>query len=84
MPTQVSYYISEDNINYSLLGEIKNTLDPKIEENTILEFPVKNISNKKARYVKVVAKNYGKLPTWHQGFPYDGDAFIFIDEIFVR
>ena len=35
-----------------------------------------------ARYVKVIAKNYGKLPEWHQGF--GGDAFIFIDEITVK
>jgi outer membrane protein OmpA-like peptidoglycan-associated protein len=33
----------------------------------------------KARYVKVIAYNYGKLPEWHQGA--GGDAFIFIDEI---
>ena len=38
----------------------------------------------KAKYLKVVAKNFGKLPEWHQGHPYDGDAFIFIDEITVN
>jgi len=35
-----------------------------------------------ARYVKVVARNYGALPKWHlgAGFP----AFIFVDEIEVE
>ena len=36
----------------------------------------------KAKYIKVKAYNFGKLPEWHQGF--GGDAFIFIDEITVK
>jgi hypothetical protein len=35
-----------------------------------------------ARYVKVSAKNFGKLPNWHLGA--GGEAFIFIDEITVH
>jgi hypothetical protein len=34
--------------------------------------------------VKVKATNFGKLPEWHQGFPFDGEAFIFVDEITVE
>jgi hypothetical protein len=37
----------------------------------------------KARYIKVIARNVGKLPPWHQGYPYSGDAYIFTDEIWV-
>jgi hypothetical protein len=36
----------------------------------------------KARYVKIIAKNFGKLPSWHLGA--GGEAFIFIDEIEVK
>jgi predicted alpha-1,2-mannosidase len=36
----------------------------------------------KARYVKVVAKQYGKLPAWHEGA--GGDTHIFCDEITVE
>ena len=47
---------------------------------------IKNLELKteatKARYVKVKAYNYGKLPEWHQGA--GGDAFIFVDEIEVK
>jgi predicted alpha-1,2-mannosidase len=82
MPTKVEYYISEDNVNFTYFGLVNNTLDPKIEENTILNFTAKETNNKKARYVKVIAKNFGKLPEWHQGF--GGDAFIFIDEITIK
>ncbi len=82
MPTKVEYFISDDNMNFTYCGTATNTLDPKIEENTILNFSSNEIKSKKARYVKVIAKNFGKLPEWHQGF--GGDAFIFVDEIIVK
>lgn len=82
MPTKVEYFISEDNVNFMYFGSVNNTLDPKIEENIILNFTVNETKSKKARYVKVIAKNFGKLPEWHQGA--GGDAFIFIDEITIK
>lgn len=82
MPTKVDYYISEDNVNFTYFGSVNNTLDPKLEENTIQNFTSKEIKGKKARYVKVIAKNFGKLPEWHQGA--GGDAFVFVDEITIK
>lgn len=82
MPTKVEYYISEDNVNFTFFGSVNNTLDSKVEENTILNFTSNETKGKKARYVKVIAKNFGKLPEWHQGA--GGDAFIFIDEITIK
>jgi hypothetical protein len=82
MPTKVDYYISEDNVNFIYFGSVNNTLDPKLEENTILNFTSNENKGKTARYVKVIAKNFGKLPEWHQGA--GGDAFIFVDEILVK
>ena len=82
MPTKVEYFISEDNVNFMYFGSVNNTLDPKIEENIILNFTANGTKSKKARYVKVVAKNFGKLPEWHQGA--GGDAFIFVDEILIK
>ena len=82
MPTKVDYYVSEDNVNFTFLGSVANTFDPKIEENSILNFTTQETKGKKARYVKVIAKNFGKLPDWHQGA--GGDAFIFIDEITIK
>jgi hypothetical protein len=37
-----------------------------------------------ARYVKIVAKNLGDLPEWHLGYPYNGKAWIFVDEIEIK
>lgn len=82
MPTKVDYYISDDNVNFTYFGSVNNTLDPKLEENTILNFTSTETKGKKARYVKVIAKNFGKLPEWHQGA--GGDAFIFVDEITIK
>jgi predicted alpha-1,2-mannosidase len=81
MPTKVEYYTSMDNINFTLVCSISNDLNPKQEENSIKDFSytTKPIN---ARYVKVKAYNFGKLPEWHQGF--GGDAFIFIDEITIK
>ncbi|RKS00955.1 GH92 family glycosyl hydrolase [Flavobacterium sp. 102] len=82
MPTKVEYYVSTDNVNFTLAGTIDNTLDPAETENTVTNFGVKLNSAIKAKYVKIKAYNYGKLPEWHQGA--GGDAFIFIDEITIK
>lgn len=85
MPSKVEYYISEDNVNFTSIGEIDTRSDddikPKDEKISIRGYRVKS-SFLKARYVKVIAKNFGKLPEWHQGF--GGDAFIFLDEIIIK
>ena len=81
MPTKVEYFTSIDNIHFTLVATIDNDINPKKEDNSIKDF--KFISNPiNARYVKVRAYNFGKLPEWHQGF--GGDAFIFIDEITIK
>ena len=82
MPTKVDYYVSEDNVNFTYFGSVTNTLDPKIEENQIQNFTFSETKGKKARYVRVIAKNFGELPEWHQGA--GGDAFIFVDEITIK
>ncbi|WP_430399623.1 GH92 family glycosyl hydrolase [Flavobacterium sp.] len=82
MPTKVEYHISEDNIKFTKVGTVENSVDPKEYETVIKSFDLK-FTAQKARYVKVIATNFGKLPEWHQGFPSNGDAFIFIDEVSV-
>jgi predicted alpha-1,2-mannosidase len=83
MPTKVEYYISNDNINFTLVETIVNKIDPKHDESVTQSFDSKK-AIPSARYIKVKAFNYGKLPEWHLGYPYDGDAYIFIDEITIK
>lgn len=80
-PTKIEFYVSNDNANFELLDSILISEDPKFDGTKVKSFE----SNKKvqsARYVKVKAYNFGKLPEWHQGA--GGDAFIFIDEITIK
>jgi predicted alpha-1,2-mannosidase len=84
MPTKVEYYSSTDNINFTLMTTVANDVDPKKDENTIKDFSFTTSKPINARYIKLKAYNYGKLPEWHLGFPYNGDAFIFIDEITIK
>jgi predicted alpha-1,2-mannosidase len=82
-PTKVEFYISDDNINFNLLETIENKIaanDYNIQTQKI-KFKTKNDFDK-ARYIKVKAYNYGKLPEWHAGK--GDDAFIFIDEIEIK
>lgn len=80
MPTQVEFYVSNDNENFELVATVKNTVDAKDYEVQTQKL-VANVKEK-VRYVKVIARNFGKLPEWHQGYGFnDSEAFIFIDEV---
>lgn len=82
MPTYVEFYVSNDNKSFKKVITVKNQFDPKNYE--VITQNMKVLIYEHARYVKIIAKNFGKLPKWHQGHPYDGDAYIFIDEITVN
>ena len=83
MPTQVEFYVSNDNQNFTKVATVENKVDAKDYEVQLQKLTAK--VSTKARYVKVIARNFGALPEWHQGYGYkDGNAFIFIDEIEVN
>ncbi|KAB2869805.1 MAG: glycoside hydrolase family 92 protein [Bacteroidales bacterium] len=80
MPKMVTYSTSNDNVNFTTIGVVSNTVSDKEQNPTIKEFGLD--VKIKARYVKVFAKSYGKLPADHisAGEP----SWIFIDEIVVK
>jgi predicted alpha-1,2-mannosidase len=80
MPRSVEFYISNDNQNFTLAATAKSTVAETEMEPTIQDVTA-NVSVK-ARYIKVVAHNYGKLPQWLEGV--GNPAYIFIDEIIVE
>ncbi|WP_345095316.1 GH92 family glycosyl hydrolase [Flavobacterium chungnamense] len=84
MPTKVEYYSSTDNINFTLITSVANDVDPKKDENIIKDFSFKSAKPISARYIKVKAYNFGRLPEWHIGYHDKGEAFIFVDEITVK
>lgn len=81
MPTRIEFEVSQDNINFTKVADIKTDIDPTDMKPTIRDYK-KDIPPVKARYVRVRAYNLGKIPSWHPGA--GDDAFIFVDEIFVE
>lgn len=81
MPKKVEYYASMNGKDYILLHTVEHNIDPKDENVQIKDFAA-DVLPTEARYVKVKAYFFGKLPKWHQGA--GGDSYIFIDEISVK
>jgi len=79
-PTDYQVSISSDGQNFTEV--VREKLDvPKDDEKVSIklwEHPI----GKRAKYVKVWAKNFGKIPDWHPGK--GEDAYIFIDEIQIK
>jgi hypothetical protein len=79
-PQYVQYYVSDDGVNYQLAKTVNtkiNILDLKTQ---MQEFTAP--LNLDARYVKIVAKQYGALPEWHES---KGEqSYIFADEIIIE
>jgi hypothetical protein len=81
-PAETEYLVSMDGKKFISAGKVMNTIPADDYKTQLKNFELHLPKTVKARYVKVVAKNFGKLPEWHQGA--GGDAYIFIDEIDVK
>lgn len=82
MPVWVKFMYSGDGNSFSDAGTVMNTVDIRYPEILLKDFTLRLSRPVKARYIKVIAKNYGQLPSWHQGA--GGEAFIFTDEVWVK
>ena len=81
MPTKIEFEVSDDGVNFRKVADIATDLSPEDMTPTARDY-VKKITPVTARYVRVHAKNLGKIPAWHPGAGYD--AYIFVDEIIIR
>jgi putative alpha-1,2-mannosidase len=79
-PREVQYLTSTDGINYQLAATINSKIDI-VDLNVVLQEYTAAL-NTTTRYIKVIAKQYGTLPKWHesQGNP----SYIFADEITIN
>jgi len=86
MPRRVDFEGSIDGLSFTPLLSIQNDVpdgsDPKVQIGVIAKDFVGSITKTKARYVRVRAINYGKIPEWHPGS--GGASWIFVDEIIVE
>jgi putative alpha-1,2-mannosidase len=81
MPLSVSFEVSDDGVSYRKVAEIQTNFPEREMEHTIRDY-VKQIDPVTARFVRVKAVNFGKLPAWHPGAGYD--AYIFVDEVIIE
>ncbi|MEJ7610520.1 MAG: chitobiase/beta-hexosaminidase C-terminal domain-containing protein [Ferruginibacter sp.] len=80
MPKTVSVEISVDGKKFKKVSEKNNLLSVK-DLNVQLKTAELRFKPQAARYVRLKAAQYGKLPEWHES-P-GGDTHIFIDEIYL-
>lgn len=81
MPASLEVELSSDGKKFAPMGKSKSTISERDEKPQTEKLTV-SAKASKARYVKIRAHNFGKLPAWHlsAGQP----AWIFCDEVFVE
>jgi hypothetical protein len=81
MPQQVEFFVSTDGHHFQSTGIVKNTIPEDAEGSITKDFELK-IKPIAARYVKIIAKNFGKCPAWHVGA--GNDTWLFVDEVVIK
>jgi hypothetical protein len=81
MPREIYFELSSDGHTYRP-GVTVPVNVPEREYGVIIKELAASFPDAEARYVRVKARTYGKLPSWHPGS--GGDAWIFVDEIIVE
>jgi hypothetical protein len=81
MPDKIEFEASNDGTTFLKVAEIKPGF-PQQEMNPVMREFRQSIAATKARYVRVKAYNFGKIPAWHAGA--GGDPWIFVDEILIN
>jgi len=80
-PKLMEVYVSEDGQNFNKISTVKNEIPAGVTKGLVQKIEVQ-FEAIQTRYVKVIAKNYGSLPDWHQSA--GNDSWLFIDEIIVE
>lgn len=81
MPARVEFELSVDGKTFAPAIVIANDV-PERQDGVVTKDFVKTVPSQRARYVRIRAVNFGKLPAWHPGS--GGDAWIFADEIIIN
>lgn len=82
MPKAFLVYTSMDGINYTLQGTQNSTAPDNFDGPLVQTETIQFNKPTLARYVKLIAQNYGKLPAWHLSA--GESAYIFVDEVSVK
>ena len=80
-PKKVEYFSSINGKDFTFLGTINTTFSESLEGSFVNDYTLK-LTNTKAQYIKVKAKNYGICPDWHLGA--GGKTWLFVDELIIK
>ncbi|HMN31805.1 MAG TPA: GH92 family glycosyl hydrolase [Chitinophagaceae bacterium] len=83
-PKAVCFYVSKDSVNWTLIDSVETNKPGESHEVSISKFEATfyEINPEKYKYAKMIAKNFGPMPAWHEGRGHP--TFIFIDEFEVK
>lgn len=81
MPSNIEYAVSDNGVDFKVMGNIINNL-PKEESSVIIKDFLLNFNKIKARYIRIIAKNSGPCPIWHAGA--GSKSWLFADEIIIE
>jgi len=77
LPKEIEILVSDDGVKFESVKKVDWDYIKNYERNVKVSFDIV-----KAKYVKVIAKNFGKIP---QGKPGEGeDSWLFVDEISIE
>lgn len=86
MPRRVEVELSMDGKTFapalSIANDVPDGSQPGGNAGTVTKDFIREIAPQNARYIRIRAVNFGKIPSWHPGS--GGDAWIFVDEIIVE
>ena len=81
-PIEISFNVSNDSINWTNLGIVKNEENISKRGKLIDKISINNSSKKPYRYINLVATPLKVIPDWHEAA--GNSTWLFIDEIIVR
>ena len=80
LPDRVELLGSVDNKDFESAGIIISSETDRLSGRGLKEYGFS--LNKKYRYIRVHAHNFGALPDWHPGS--GSDAWLFVDEVIIE
>ena len=83
-PTSVLVEFSKDGLKYKTLDEITDLSNFRGGEVGVFPLTMSPKSPPEARFLRVKANAFGRLPKGHPGYEMGGEAFIFTDEVLIN
>ena len=81
MPSLMEVFVSADGEHFIKIGERRSDVPIDLEKILIQDWKVE-FEPVTATHVRIVAHQFGTIPSWHRG--YGADPFIFVDEVSVN